>query len=163
MSKKITFIGCVLAFAVILGYIEFLLPISIGIPGVKLGLANTAFVFLLYKIGFKEAFAVNTARIILTCLLFGNILSAFYSICGGILSMLTMLLFKKLKFFGCTGISVIGGIFHNIGQLLAAKLILQTNAVFFYTPVLIISGVVTGFLIGIISVILIKKLRSVNI
>lgn len=163
MSKKITFLGCVLAFATVLGYIEFLLPISIGIPGIKLGLANTAFVFLFYKVGFKEAFAVNIARIFITCLLFGNFLSAFYSVCGGMLGMLAMLAFKKLKLFGCVGISVIGGLFHNIGQLLAAGLILQTSSVFFYAPILAVSGVVTGFLIGVVSTILIKKLSSVNI
>ena len=159
MAKKISFYGCFLAAAIIFGYVEFLLPINMGIPGIKLGLANIVAVFILYKKGLVPALTVNIARIIVCGILFGTVLSASYALCGGICSVLIMALFKKFKCFSAVGVSVAGACIHNIAQLLASYTVLQTPAVFYYLPFLIIAGEITGIVIGIVSELLVRRVH----
>lgn len=158
MAKKCAYLGCLLGLAIICGYVEMLIPFDFGIPGIKLGLANIVAVFLLYKKGFLPALAVNTARIVLCGILFGNAMSIFYSLCGGTLSLAVMVLIKKAPIFSAVGVSVAGATAHNIGQLAAALTVIGLNAAVYYLPFLVIAGVVTGFLIGLAAAYLIKRI-----
>lgn len=139
------------ALAMIFGYIEFLIPINFGIPGMKLGLANLVVTVAIYTIRPGEAFLINIVRILLSNLLFGNGMSLIYSLAGGLLSFAVMLLFTKIKDFSVYGVSIAGGVTHNIGQILAACVVLSNLTITYYLPVLLISGAITGFIIGFLS------------
>ena len=152
--------GLFTALAMIFGYVEAILPISVGIPGVKLGLANIVVLFALYYLKPSEAFLINIVRIILVSFMFGNLSVMLYSLAGGVLSFCAMLLFKKSGKFSVYGVSVAGGVFHNVGQLLVAMLVLETMSLVYYGPVLLISGVVTGLVIGIVSSEVIKRIGN---
>lgn len=151
MKKKTVVLGFLLAVSMILSYIESILPFSVGIPGIKLGLPNLVVVLLLYAYGGREALGVNVMRIVLTGFLFGNLFSVVYAMAGALCSFGIMLLLRKLGRFSIVGVSVGGGIFHNIGQILVAVFTVETFAPAFYLPFLLIAGVITGLLIGIVS------------
>lgn len=160
-AKRTAFYGMFLALALVAGYVEQLIPINLGIPGVKLGLANIVTMVLLYTVGIRAAAGITVIRILLAGILFGTGFSIVYSAAGAVLSMLIMVLLKKTKKFSCVGVSVAGGVFHNIGQIVVAILVLETNALVYYLPILIISGVVAGIVIGIISGLLMRRLTPV--
>lgn len=143
--------GVFLALALICSYVESLIPISFGIPGVKLGLTNIVVVLMLYCIGAKEALAVSVCRIVLAGFLFGNLFSILYSLAGGLLSFLIMWAVKRTGKLGILPVSVCGGIFHNIGQLAVAALVVENYNVFYYLPVLLFAGAVTGLAIGVVA------------
>lgn len=149
-TQKLAYLGLLTALALIASYVEALLPLPIGIPGVKLGLANLIIVWALYTLPAKEAFLINLVRIFLVGFLFGNMSMILYSLAGAIFSFCAMYLLKRSKSFSIYGVSLIGGIMHNMGQLLLAMLVLDTKNLIYYAPVLLISGVITGLLIGII-------------
>lgn len=151
MKKKTVVLGFLLAVSMILSYIEFILPFSVGIPGIKLGLPNLVVVLLLYSYGGREALIVNGLRIVLTGFLFGNLFSIFYAMAGALCSFGIMLVLRKTGRFSVAGVSIGGGIFHNIGQVLVAVFTVETFAPAFYLPFLLIAGVITGLLIGIVS------------
>lgn len=157
--KKTAYMGIFLALALICSYIETLIPFHIGIPGVKLGLTNIVIVWVLYLLGTKEALAISVMRIVLSGMMFGNAFSIAYSLAGGLLSFIVMVLLKKTGRFKCISVSIAGGIFHNIGQLLVAAAIVQNLSVFYYIPVLFISGTITGLVIGVISQELILRVK----
>jgi heptaprenyl diphosphate synthase len=157
--KRTAYLGIFLALALICSYIETLIPFSIGIPGVKLGLANIVVVWALYLMGAKEALLISILRILLSGMMFGNAFSIAYSMAGGLLSFAAMFLLKHTKKFKCITVSVTGGIFHNIGQLLVAALIVQSYSIFYYIPILLFAGLVTGLLIGIVSQELIIRVK----
>lgn len=150
-GRKTAFLGLMTALAMIFSYIEFLIPISIGIPGIKLGLANLVIIIILYVSKWQEAFLINIARILLSSLLFGNGMSLIYSLTGGILSFFVMLLMKRLPSFSIFGVSVCGAVSHNIGQILAAAVILKNIKIVYYLPPLLIAGVAAGLLIGLLA------------
>lgn len=160
-TKKIALCGVLTALAMIFSYIESVIPVPIPVPGIKLGVANIAVITILYVLGVKEAIVINLLRIVLTSLLFGNVNSFLFSISGAALSLTTMIIMKKLDFFSCIGVSVCGGVMHNIGQIIAAVFIMGSEAIVFYLPVLIISGVFTGVVIGVVSGIVAKHVRKV--
>jgi heptaprenyl diphosphate synthase component I len=143
--------GVFLALALICSYVESLIPISFGIPGVKLGLTNIVVVLMLYCIGAKEALAVSVCRIVLAGFLFGNLFSILYSLAGGLLSFLIMWAVKRTGKLGILPVSVCGGIFHNIGQLAVAALVVENYNVFYYLPVLLLAGAATGLAIGVVA------------
>ncbi len=143
--------GVFLALALICSYVESLIPISFGIPGVKLGLTNIVVVLMLYCIGAKEALAVSVCRIVLAGFLFGNLFSILYSLAGGILSFLIMWAVKRTGKLGILPVSVCGGIFHNIGQLAVAAFVVENYNVFYYLPVLLLAGAATGLAIGVVA------------
>jgi len=163
MSKKVAYYGCILSLAIIFGYVEFLIPFNFGIPGIKLGLANIIAVFVLYKNDFKSSMIINIARVLLVGILFGNVFSIVYSLSGGILSVGSMALAKKWHALSPVGVSVIGAFAHNIGQIAAAAIVLETAAVFYYLPFLIISAVATGVLIGLATTIILSRLKAAHI
>ena len=139
------------ALAMVLSYVEALIPFNFGIPGVKLGLANLVVLTALYVLDAKTAFAISVIRILLISVTFGSIAALFYSLAGGILSYFVMLLLTKIKGFSCIGVSVAGGVTHNIGQLLIAMLVIESLSLSYYLPVLMIAGVITGLLIGLVA------------
>ena len=149
------------ALALIFSYIEFLLPINIGLPGIKIGLANIAAVMALYRMGPKYALAINVVRIALSALLFGNLISGIYALCGGLVSLAGMVLLKKAGLFSTAGVSMAGGVFHNLGQLMVAAIAVSNFRMFIYFPVLVFTGIATGIATGIIAYVVIKKLSAV--
>ncbi|MDO4307823.1 MAG: Gx transporter family protein [Eubacteriales bacterium] len=151
MSKKTAYLGLFSAVAIIFGYVESLIPIFAGIPGIKLGLANLAVLFILERYSWKEAAMVSTVRILVIGFLFGNLFSIVYSLAGAAFSLLVMTILKKQEGFSLTGISIAGGVSHNVGQLLAAVAIVENLSLLYYAPVLLVSGVVTGLLIGLLT------------
>lgn len=157
-SRQVAVFGMAVALAMILGYVELLIPISVGIPGVKLGLANLVTMICLYQMGEREAAAVSLARILLVGFTFGNMSSLLYSLAGGIVSFLCMLLAKRSGRFGKTGVSVVGGVTHNLGQLAVAAFVVENAAVFWYFPVLLFAGTLTGLAIGILAGEVLKRL-----
>lgn len=159
MSKKIAKIAVFTALALIFSYIEAIIPLNFGIPGVKLGIANIVTVTALYYFGIKEAACITVIRVFIIGLLFGNIVSLLYSLSGAVLSLLVMVFCKKLK-LSVVGVSALGGVFHNIGQLLAAAVVMNTFSVMYYYPVLFVSGIVTGIIIGFVSDRIITRLEK---
>lgn len=149
MAKRITTAGLMTALAMILSYLESLIPFNFGIPGVKLGLANLVVVTALYLFGARQAFAISLVRIVLVSVTFGSLAALLYSLAGGLLSFFVMLLISRFKGFSIIGTSVSGGVAHNAGQLLVAILVIENLNMALYFPVLIIAGTLTGLLIGI--------------
>lgn len=151
MSKKIAKMGIFVALAMIFTYVELLIPINIGVSGIKLGLANLVVVTGLYLFKPNEVLLISIVRILLMGILFGNAASLIYSLSGGILSFIIMLVLKKTNLFSIIAISISGGVFHNIGQIGVAVVVLHNAAILSYLPVLMIAGIITGTLIGFIS------------
>lgn len=158
-AKKAALYGLLIALAFILSYIESLFPLPIPIYGVKLGLANIVVLVALYLLGARQAFALSFLRIILVGFTFGNPSTMMFSIGGGLLSWAMMTAFKKSGVFGMVGVSVIGGISHNIGQILVAVLVVDNLFLLGYLPYIVISGLVTGILIGILVGLCLKRLK----
>lgn len=150
-KRKTAYMGVFLSFALILSYVESLIPFFFGVPGMKLGLANLAVMLALYLFGGREAFLLNILRILLSSVLFGNMSVFFYSAAGGFFSFIVMLFMKKVKRFSMIGVSMGGGVFHNVGQILVAFFIVRTEGIFYYVPALLVMGVVTGGLNGVIA------------
>lgn len=160
MAKKTAYAGAMLALAMIFSYVESLVPLPAPVPGLKLGLANLVVLFLLYRDGPGLAISVNLVRICLTGLLFGNLQSVLFSLCGGLLSFAVMLAARRIRFLGTAGVSLCGGTAHMIGQLLAAAVFLRSGGLLYYTPFLLASGAVSGFLIGLLAQILLSRMEG---
>jgi len=139
------------ALAMIFGYVEALIPFGFGIPGVKLGLANIVIVLALYILPAYQTFIIQMMRIVLVSFLFGNLSMMLYSLAGGMLSLLVMWILKKTNHFSIAGVSIAGGVSHNIGQLIIAVLVVQNLKIALYFPALLIAGLVTGCLIGMLA------------
>lgn len=150
-TKKIANMAVLVAVAMIFSYVESLIPINFGVPGMKLGIANLVTVTGLYFLAVPEVMAIVAMRVLLTGFLFGNGMSIIYSLAGGLLSVLVMAGMKKLKGFSIIGISIAGGIAHNMGQLAIAALVVESLKLVYYLPALLAAGTVTGFLIGLVS------------
>ena len=158
-TLQLTTMAFIIAFAMILSFVESRIPAFVAIPGVKVGLANIAVIFTLYKLGVKQAITVSIIRVLLIAMLFGSAVSLIYSISGAVLSLLTMILLKKLTPLSEVAVSVTGGIMHNVGQIAAASFMLSTNVVVYYLPFLLVSGKIAGIVVGIASAILIKRVK----
>jgi heptaprenyl diphosphate synthase len=152
-----TVLALLFALAMIFSFVESRLPTFIPIPGVKLGLCNIVVIFTLWRLGAPSAIAVSLPRVLLSSILFGNAAAFLYSLAGAILSLAGMILLKKTHLFSPVGISVTGGVLHNIGQLLMAWLVLGTAGVMYYLPVLLIAGTVAGTLIGLVAAYLTER------
>ncbi|MBS6559368.1 MAG: Gx transporter family protein [Clostridiales bacterium] len=158
--KKVANYGVLVTLALVASYVETLIPISLGVPGAKIGLANLITIVALFLMGWKDAFAISIIRIVLAGFLFGNLFAIFYSLAGALLSLLIMMLLKKLE-FGTVAVSCAGGVAHNIGQISFAALLVENSRLFYYLPILLIAGVLAGIIIGIIGGELIKRLKGV--
>ena len=158
---KVAYMGMFLALAMIVSYVEILIPVLPAVPGVKIGLANAFILIILYHMGVKEAWIVNILRVVLTALLFTNFYALSYSLAGAVLSLLVMtLLYRKEKVFSSIGVGMLGGVAHNVGQLLVALVITNAKAILAYTPFLLVAGLVCGALTGGITKLLSPIIRK---
>ncbi len=158
--RKTANLGMLLAAALLLSYVESLIPFGFGIPGIKLGLANLAVLLCLYCWSGKEAFALNVMRILLAGFLFGNLYSILYSLAGGCASFFVMWLAKRINRLTIQGISVLGGVAHNLGQIVVAAFVVETAGVFYLIPYLLLSGILTGMLIGFVTGLILPHLKN---
>lgn len=158
-TAKIAQYGLIIALALVLSYLESLVP-PLGVPGVKLGLPNLAVMFALYRLSLRDACVISLVRAALVSLLFGNGMSLAYSLAGATLSLAVMGLLKKTGKFSCVGVSVAGGVAHNAGQILVAMAVLETSRLAWYLPVLCVAGTVAGVLIGMVSGVLVKRIPN---
>ena len=159
MKSRVAYFGVFTALALIFSYVETLIPVNLGIPGVKLGLANLIIVVALYKMRLSEAYLLSVVRVLLAGFIFGNYFSIIYSLAGGLLSLTVMALLKKWGGFSLQGISIAGGVFHNIGQLIV---VVETFSVTYYFPVLLVAGLLTGLVIGIVAEMMLKRLVNIQ-
>ena len=158
-TKKVAYLGLLIAVAFVLSYVEVLLPLNIGIPGAKVGLANIVIVVALYTIGSKNACMLSLVRVLLVGLTFGNFAMMLYSMAGAILSFVMMFIAKRTKKLSITGVSVVGGVFHNVGQIIVAIFALETSQLVYYLPFLIIIGTISGIVIGIASAMVCRRVK----
>ncbi len=158
-TKKMCFLAISVSLAMILSFVESQIPPLSAVPGVKIGLSNIVTVFLLYSVGFVGAACVSLVRVLLSALLFGNAVSLIYSLSGAVVSLLVMLAFKKLPIFSTVGVSILGGVFHNIAQVCAAILVMGSAAIAVYLPPLLISGVIAGVAVGAAAGLVLLKLN----
>ena len=158
-TQKLTVMALTTAIALVLSFVESQIPAFVAVPGVKMGLANIAIVYALYRLGWKEAAIISLIRVVLVSLLFGSAASFLYSLAGAVLRLLGMALLKKTGKFTEIVVSVAGGVLHNIGQIAMASIILETDALRYYLPFLLVSGILAGVVIGLISGILIRRIH----
>ena len=161
-TKKTAFIGIAISLAMILSFVESQIPAFVAIPGVKVGLPNLVIVFLLYKFGWKDAALVNILRVVLVSLLFGNVQTLSFSLAGAVLSLIGMILLKKSEKFSPIAVSIVGGILHNVGQILTACIWTATPGIAYYLPVLLLSGTIAGVVIGLVGGMLVERLDKIK-
>ena len=157
--RRVAYDGLFAALAFGFTYVEFLLPIDFGVPGIKLGLANVVTLFVLYRVGFADAVAVNLVRIILAGFLF-NASAVPYSLCGAALSLLVMVLLKKTDWLSPTGVSIAGAVAHNLGQVICSAILMRTTSIVWYFFVLVVSGVIGGCLVGLLAAWIMKRFEK---
>ena len=158
-NKKIATSALMIALAMILSFVESQIPSFFPIPGIKLGLADIAVIFALYRLSIKDAIVVSLIRVVVVSTLFGTSLTLAYSLSGAVLSLLIMVLLKKSDRFSIVGVSVAGGISHNIGQIIMAIILMHNSVISYYLPFLIISGIVTGVVIGLVSAKIVERVK----
>ena len=162
-ARKVAFLGVSIALALILSFVESQIPMFAAVPGMKVGLPNLVMVFLLYRVGWRETVIVSLIRVLLVSILFGNVQSLVFSAAGASLSLLGMILLQKTEKFSPITVSVTGGVLHNVGQIIAACLWTQTAQIAYYLPLLLVSGVLAGVVIGLAAGLLLKRLQRVTI
>lgn len=161
-SKRVAYIALMVALALIFSYVEAIIPYNPGIPGIKLGIANVVTVIALYKFTWKDALAVSVIRVLVSGLLFNGLFGTLYSLAGALVSLLCMVLLRKTKLFSVVGVSMAGGVVHNVGQLLVAAALIEDVRIFFYFPVLLFSGIVAGIAIGVAATLVLKAIKMRN-
>ena len=163
-TKRIAFLGIMTSVALVLSYLEAMLPpIYAAVPGIKAGLPNIVIILILYRLGLKEATAVSLLRVFIVALLFGNAMTLAYSMAGAILSLAVMALFKKLDLFSAVGVSILGGVAHNLGQILVAIVLLNSTLIGYYMIILTVTGTLAGVFVGLVGSLIIKRLENINI
>ena len=163
-SRQLAYLGLCTAVALILAYVEVLLPpLFTAVPGIKLGLPNIAIIFVLYRYGVRHAAAVSFVRMAVVAMLFGNPMTFVYSLAGAVLSLLVMALLRRLDFLSIVGVSVAGGVFHDVGQILMAMLLLNTAELGYYLIVLAVTGTVSGVFVGLCGALAVKRIPGGNI
>lgn len=159
-TRRMVTLSALIAVAMILSYVESMIPAFVAVPGVKMGLSNIATVFALYFLGWPYAICVSLVRVCLSALLFGNVVGLIYSLSGAALALLVMILLKNFDLFSNVGVSVAGGVCHNAGQIIAACIIMKTAGISLYLIPLVISGTVSGILIGVVSGMLVERVKK---
>lgn len=163
-AKKTAFLGVLTGVALVLSYLEAIIPpIYSAVPGIKVGIPNIVVILVLYRFGLKEAAAVSFMRVFIVGLLFGNAMTLAYSIAGAVLSLLAMALFKRLDKFSVVGVSIIGGVAHNLGQIIVAILLLSSTLIGYYMIVLTVSGTLAGVAVGLMGSLLIKRTEKIKV
>ncbi len=159
-DRKTAIAALLAALALIFSYVEVLIPFTPALPGVKLGIANLVIIIALYSLGARYALTINLIRVFIAGLLFSGVFGILYSLAGALLSFFTMVLLKRTGLFSVTGVSAAGGVMHNLGQIIVASFVMGTIKVFVYFPALILSGVISGAIIGILAYIILKRLPN---
>ncbi|HKM03858.1 MAG TPA: Gx transporter family protein [Lachnospiraceae bacterium] len=160
-SKSVATYGMLIAMAFILSYIESVVTIPVPIPGIKVGLANLVVIIALYLMGPGTALILSFLRIILVGFTFGSLSTMLFSLAGALVSWILMVCAKKAKVFSMTGVSILGGVGHNLGQILVAMYIINSTTLVYYLPFLIVSGLVAGTAIGIVGALLTTRIRRI--
>ena len=158
-TKKLTRCALLIAAAMVLSWVESLIPLSAAVPGMKVGLPNVVVIFALYRLGTSWAWLISLVRVVLVALTFGNAFSLWYSLAGAVLSLLIMWGLKAAGKFSIPAVSVTGGVCHNVGQMAVAMAVLQSTATAYYLPPLLLSGMLAGAAIGAAGAILVKRIR----
>ena len=158
-SRALTWYALLVALAMVLSWLESLVPLSLAVPGVKLGLANLVVIFALYKLGPRQAAIISLVRVLLVTFTFGNAFSFAYSLAGAALSLLVMLLLRKTGKFSMLGVSIAGGVCHNIGQILVAMAVLRTAELMWYLPALLAAGIAAGVCIGAVGALVTERIK----
>lgn len=156
-TKRIANMSMLVALAIIFSYIEFMIPINLGIPGMKLGLANLVIVIALYILKISDVWIISILRILIMGFMFGSGMSIIYSLAGAVVSLLVMSVIKKIGGFSVLGVSMAGAVCHNIGQVMVAIIVVENVSVIYYVPALLVAGIITGAIIGVVS----KRVLSV--
>lgn len=159
-NKKIALCGLLITLCLMLSYVEVLISFAFVIPGMKLGLTNIVILFALYKLDTRHALLINILRVVLSALLFTNFQTMLYSVCGAFLSFIAMYICKKINFLSIISVSIVGSIFHNIGQMIVASFFLNNN-VFYFLPALLLTALVTGIVIGIVAKLTIERMNNI--
>ncbi len=162
MKVRAAYFGVFTALALIFSYVESLIPFHIGIPGAKLGLANLVIVIVLYKMNVKSAYLLSVTRVVLSGFIFGSMFGILYSLAGGLLSLTVMAVMRRSQGFSVIGVSIAGGVFHNIGQLIVAMIVVESYSASYYLPALLITGLITGLMIGITANEMLKRLVNLQ-
>lgn len=160
-SRDVSRYALLIALAMVLSWLESLVPVSAAIPGMKLGLTNLVVMFVLYRMRSIDAAVISFVRVLLVSFTFGNAYAFAYSIAGAALSFLIMLALKKSGRFSTIGVSIAGGVGHNLGQIIVAAIVLETEKIFFYLPVLMVSGMAAGVCIGLLGGIITERLKKI--
>lgn len=164
--KRLAIMAALCGLSIILGYVEAIIPINFGIPGVKLGLANLVTVIMIfldsYNLKFGEILSICLVRILIVGFLFGNMYGIIYSLCGGLVSLISMFLISRFNKFGVLGVSSLGGLTHNVAQLFVAMLVVDELKLVYYLPILLLSGSVFGALLGVLSTLILKRLERIK-
>lgn len=160
-TKRFAILSIMIGLSLVLSYVDSLIPIVVTIPGIKLGLANIATIYVLYRLGTKEAIIVSILRVFLSALLFGTVVTLSYSIVGATLSLLVMILLKNMSSFHAITISIVGAVMHNMGQIGVAILIMSTKEIVYYLPILVITGVISGIGVGLLSILVLKYTQNI--
>lgn len=166
MNKKIryiTTIAVMITLAMVFSYVDSIVSLPFGIPGIKLGIANIAIIYALYKLGIKEAIIISGLRLILSSILFGTILTFVYSLAGAILSLTLMIILKKFSNLAIITVSIVGAVMHNIAQITMAIILMDTSEIIYYLPVLIITGTVSGIGVGILASVVLNYTKNIKI
>lgn len=153
--------GLFIALAFVLSWLEFIFPLQIPVPGIKLGLANLVTLFAICKLKLPDAIIIAFTRIVLSGLLFGGLFPMLYALCGGVLSFLVMLALKKVKRLAVITVSIAGGVAHNIGQLAFALFAMNSATVIAYLPALLAGGIASGAVIGAVGALILAKIKTV--
>ena len=159
--KRTALCGLLTAMMLVLGFIESMIPVAAGVPGIKLGLSNGVLMFALYMLDAPTAFVLMIVKVVLSGLMFGGVSAMLYAMAGGVLSMITMILLKKLKFHILV-VSMFGAVMHNVGQVLMAILIVNTPQLVYYMAVLMLVGLGTGAITGIAANTTIKHIKKLS-
>ncbi len=163
-TKRIAFLGIMTSVALVLSYLEAMLPpIYAAVPGIKAGLPNIVIILLLYRLSWKEAAVISLLRVFIVALLFGNAMTLAYSLAGAILSLAVMASFKRLDLFSAVGVSILGGVAHNLGQILVAIVLLSSTLIGYYMIILTITGTLAGVFVGLVGSLLVKRLQNIKI
>lgn len=162
MKVRAAYFGVFTALALMFSYVESLIPFHIGIPGAKLGLANLVIVIVLYKMNVKSAYLLSVTRVVLSGFIFGSMFGILYSLAGGLLSLTVMAVMRRTQGFSVIGVSIAGGVFHNIGQLIVAMIVVESYSASYYLPALLITGLITGLMIGITANEMLKRLVNLQ-
>lgn len=162
-TRSLALSAMLAALALIFSYVEALIPLPVPVPGIKLGIANLVIVMAIYKLGFRYAFTINCVRIVIAGLLFSGVFGMIYSFAGGILSLLVMYLLQRTGWFSMVGVSMAGGVAHNLGQLITASLLVQSVRMMSYFSILLFSGLISGIFIGVLASLIYRRLPDLQV